>query len=87
MTVSHGPIGLLAKITAIAADGHHAYFDLRDGKTGSFSDPNSVYSVGDVILIAGDNDTHPISITRAPTSAWPDNAWVGIVRYIFQTSP
>ena len=80
MSITSGPVGLLAKITATSEDGHRAHFDLRDGKTGSFSDPHSAYSVGDVVLISGHLDDDPVQITKAPSSAWPDALWVGVVK-------
>ncbi len=83
MSITSGPVGLLAKVTATSQAGHRVHFDLRDGKTGSFSDPHSTYSVGDVVLISGDLDDadgDPVKIAKAPSSAWPDALWVGVVK-------
>ena len=80
MSIEFGPSGLLAKITAISEDGRRVYFDLRDGKTGSFHDVDQAYSVGDVLLMTGDIDNNHVEITKVPSTAWPDALWVGIVK-------
>lgn len=79
MSTELGPFGLLAKITAISEDGR-CYFDLRDGKTGSFHSADQVCSVGDVLLMTGDIDNNHAEITKVPSSAWPDAMWIGIVK-------
>ena len=80
MTITRGPVGNLAKITATAESGHRAHFDLRDGKTGFFSDTSSVYSVGDVVLITDETADDPPRIAKVPRAAWPDALWVGVVK-------
>ena len=80
MNIEFGPSGLLAKITAINEDGRRVYFDLRDGKTGSFHYVDQAYSVGDVLLMTGDIDNNHVEISKVPSTAWPDALWVGIVK-------
>ena len=69
MSIKLGPSGLLVKITATSEDGRRVYFDLRDGKTGSFHDVDQAYSVGDVLLITGDIDNNNVEITKVPSTA------------------
>ena len=80
MIIELGPSGLLAKVTAISDDGRSVYFDLRNGKTGSLDNVDQEYSVGDVLLITGDIDNNRVEIKKVPSSAWPDELWVGIVK-------
>ena len=80
MAIELEPTGLLAKVTAISDDDRCVYFDLRNGKTGSFQNVDHEYSVGDVLLITGDIDNNHAEIKKVPTSAWPDELWVGIVK-------
>ena len=80
MTIELEPTGLLAKVTAISDDGRCVFFDLRNGKTGSFENVGQEYSVGDVLLITGDIDNNRAEIKKVPSSAWPDELWVGIVK-------
>ena len=80
MTIDLGPSGILAKVTAISGDGNSVYFDLRNGKTGSLSNVDQEYLIGDVLLITGDIDNNDVDIEKVPGSAWPDDLWVGIVK-------
>ena len=80
MTIELEPTGILAKVTAISDDGRCVYFDLRNGKTGSFGNVNQEYSVGDVLLITGDIDNNRAEIKKVSRSAWPDELWVWIVK-------
>lgn len=78
MTVELGPTGQLAKVTAISDNGCSVFFDLRNGKTGSFYHEDHGFVVGDVILITGDGDSQRVD--KLPSSAWPDELWVGVVK-------
>ncbi len=80
MTIELGPSGLLAKVLAISDDGRSVYFDLRNGKAGSIDNVDQEYSVGDVLLITDDIDNEHTEIKKVPSSAWPDELWVGIVK-------
>ena len=80
MRIDLGPSGILARVTAISGDGNSVYFDLRNGKTGSFSNVDQEYLIGDVLLITGDIDKKDVNIEKVPGSAWPDDLWVGIVK-------
>ena len=80
MTIELGPSGILAKVTAISDDGNSVYFDLRNGKTGSLDNVDQEYFTGDVLLITGDIENNQVEIKKVPSSAWPDDLWVGIVK-------
>ena len=80
MSIELGPSGLLVKITAISEEDRSIYFDLRDGKTGSFHNVDQAYSVGDVLLMTGDIDNNNVEIKKVPNSVWPNALWVGIVK-------
>ena len=75
-----GPSGILAKVTAISDDANSVYFDLRNGKTGSLDNVDQEYFIGDVLLITGDIENNQVGIKKVPSSAWPDDLWVGIVK-------
>ena len=79
MSVELGPTGILAKVTAIAEDGRTLWFDLRNGHSGTITDPDPSLLVGDVLLVIGDADTGR-SVQRVPDTAWPAEHWVGIVK-------
>lgn len=78
MDVTFGPTGQLAKVTAISDDRSKVFFDLRNGLTGSLESDYQDFFIGDVLLIPNDPDSQ--SVERIPTSAWPDEFWVGIVK-------
>ena len=80
MTIDLGPSGILAKVTSISDEGNSVYFDLRNGKTGSLNNVDQEYLIGDVLLITGDIDNNRVEIEKVPSSTWPDNLWVGIVK-------
>ena len=80
MTIDLGPSGTLAKVTAISDEGNSVYFDLRNGKTGSLNNVDQEYLIGDVLLITGDIDNNRVEIEKVPSSTWPDDLWVGIVK-------
>ena len=78
MTVELGPTGQLAKVKAISDHGCRVFFDLRDGKTGSFDAEDHAFVVGDVLLIVNDGVNQ--SVDKVPSNAWPDELWVGVVK-------
>ncbi len=79
MAIELGEAGVLAKVTALSGDGR-IYFDLRNGNTGWFDDAASDrYSVGDVLLLVSDADGTQ-RFEPAPSSAWPDDTWIGVVK-------
>ena len=80
MTIEFGPAGILAKVTAISGDGNSVYFDLRNGKSGSLDNVDQEYFIGEVLLITGDIERNQVEIKKVPSSAWPDDLWVGIVK-------
>ena len=80
MTIDLGPSGILAKVTAISGAGNSVYFDLRNGKSGSLNNVDQEYLIGDVLLITGDIDNNRGEIEKVPSSCWPDDLWVGIVK-------
>ena len=80
MTIDLGPSGILAKVTAISDEGNSVYFDLRNGKTSSLNNVDQEYLIGDVLLITGHIDNNRVEIEKVPSSTWPDDLWVGIVK-------
>ena len=82
MTIELGPMGLLAKVTAISDDGHRAFLVFRDGNTGWFDQVDQEYVVGDVLLITGEVDHRRAE--KVPSKAWPEELWVGIVKIKLQ---
>ena len=84
MTYDSEGAGVLAKVTAISDDGYSVYFDLRNGSTGYIDDVDQEFSVGDVLLITLDKENNRYDFEEAPSSAWPDAFWVGIVRLKLQ---
>ncbi len=84
MTYDLEGAGVLAKVTAISDDGYSVYFDFRNGNTGYFDDVDQELSVGDVLLITHDKENNRYDFEEAPSSAWPEALWVGIVRLKLQ---
>ena len=80
MTTELGASGILAKVTAISGDGNSVYFDLRNGKTGSLDNVDQEYFIGEVLLITGDIEHNQVEIKKVPSSAWPDDLWVEVVK-------
>ena len=81
MIIKLGSTGQLAKVRAIEIHDYRVYFDFQNGTTGSFSQINqadSQWAVGDVLLITGDGDNRQVE--KVPSSTWPDEFWVGIVK-------
>ena len=78
MAIQLGPIGQLAKVTAIDDDGNRVCFDLRNGNSGWLDQVDQAHNVGDVLLITG--DAHEPRVERMPSDAWPDALWVGVVK-------
>lgn len=75
-----GPFGTLAKVTVVNNDRNSVIIDLRNGNTGSIDNVDREYSVGDVILITGDIDNNNVEVKKVPSSAWPEDLWIGIVK-------
>ena len=80
MSVEFGPTGILAKVTAVAEDGQTVCFDLRNGNSGTITNSDQGFSVGDVLLVIGDASTGWSGVQKVPAEAWPDAQWVGIVK-------
>ena len=81
MTIELGLTGLLAKITAIKKiddEGYRVFFVFRNGNTAWFDQVDREHEVGDVILIAGEVGNQRAE--KVPSSAWPEELWVGIVK-------
>ena len=83
MSMQLGPIGQIAKVTAVSEDGRRVYFDLRNGLSGWLDQGGGEYDivdydVGDVLLLVTE-DGHQRA-EKLPSSAWPDQLWIGVVR-------
>ena len=81
MSVKVGTVGQLARVIDISDNGHTAFFELRNGNTGSLTNTVESFSIGDVLIISGDlkNNTE-ISLEKALPTTWPDYLWIGIVK-------
>ena len=76
-----GPEGILGRVTATCDEGFSGCIDLRSGKTATFQNVTEALDVGDIVLISGDPETgEAIALERVPSSAWPNEFWVGIVK-------
>ena len=79
MTIELGSTGQLAKVIAVSEDGGRVYFDLRNGNTGWFDNPDRVCGAGDILLLTTDEYGNQ-RVERMPSNAWPDQMLIGIVR-------
>ena len=80
MTAELSPSGVLVKVTALSDGGRRVHFDLRNGQSGFLDSAEEAYSVGDVLLVTGGIDSNPTKVQRVPSSTWPDELWVGVVK-------
>ena len=78
MSIQLGPNGQLAKVTAVSEDGGRVHFDLRSGLSGWMDQSDGEFEVGDVLLLVSEDGRQRAE--RIPSSAWPDQLWVGVVR-------
>ena len=78
MSIQIGSTGQLAKVTAVSEDGGRVYFDLRSGFCGWLDQVDLEYEIGDVLLLVNEDGRQRVE--RLPSSAWPDQLWVGVVR-------
>lgn len=84
MTYDLEGVGILAKVTAISDDGYSVYFDFRNGTTGYMDNVDQELSVGDVLLITQDKENNRYDFEEAPSNAWPEANWVGVVKLKLQ---
>ena len=70
--------GHTVKVTAVSEDGCRVCFDFRNGSSSYFDQHDSVYEVGDVLLLFEEDGFQRVE--KLPRSAWPDQLWVGVVR-------
>ncbi len=81
MSIEIESVGQLARVTAISNGGHTAFFELRNGNTGSLTNSPEYYAIGDVLIISGDIENNiDVSVAKAPPATWPNYLWVGIVK-------
>ena len=78
MSIRLGPTGQFAKVTAVSEDGCRVFLDYRNGMSGWFEQPGRDYDTGDVLLLFSDDGRQQAE--KMPSSAWPDQLWVGVVR-------
>ena len=83
MSIQLGSIGQIAKVTSVSEDGCRIFFDLRNGLSGwldQLGPKHEVmqYDIGDVILLVTEDGRYRVE--KLPTSAWPDQLWIGVVR-------
>ena len=76
-----GPKGQLVKVVDVEEvyDGIcRVHFEYRNGNVGSFDQPATNFSSGDVLLLA--TIENGIAPHLVPSSVWPDNLWLGVVK-------
>ena len=78
MSIQIGSTGQLAKVTAVSEDGGRVHFDLRSGFSGWLDQVDLEYEIGDVLLLVNEDGRQRAE--KLPSSAWPDQLWVGVVR-------
>ena len=78
MSIQIGSTGQLAKVTAVSEDGGRVHFDLRSGFSGWLDQVDLKYEIGDVLLLVNEDGRQRAE--KLPSSAWPDQLWVGVVR-------
>ena len=78
MSIQIGSKGQLAKVTAVSEDGGRVHFDLRSGFSGWLDQVDLEYEIGDVLLLVNEDGRQRAE--KLPSSAWPDQLWVGVVR-------
>ena len=78
MSIQLGSTGQIAKVTAVSEDGRRVFFDLRNGLSGWFDQQDMKYDIGDVLLLV--NEDGGQRAETLPSSAWPDQLWIGVVR-------
>lgn len=77
MDVNLGQQGTIARVSFVSQDRRTAYFDTRNGNTGSITSEQPLdLSLGDVILISNDGK----SGEKLDPEVWPDDSWVGVVK-------
>ena len=79
VSIQPGPIGQLAKVTAVSEEGGRFYFELRNGNAGWHDNPSREYVVGDILLLTSDHFGNQ-RVEQMPNSTWPDQLLIGIVR-------
>ena len=78
MSIQIGSTGQLAKVIAVSEDGGRVHFDLRSGFSGWLDQIDLEYEIGDVLLLVNEDGRQRAE--KLPSSAWPDQLWVGVVR-------
>ena len=78
MSIELGPTGQLAKVSNVSEDGCRVFIDFRNGTAGWFDQQYGDYATGDVLLVV--NEEGGQRAEKLPSSAWPDQLWVGVVR-------
>ena len=78
MSIELGPTGQIAKVTAVSEDGCRVFIDLRNGTSGWFDQQYGDYDTGDILLVVNEDGRQRAE--KLPSSAWPDQLWIGVVR-------
>ena len=78
MSIELGPTGQLAKVSNVSEDGCRVFIDFRNGTAGWFDQQYGDYATGDVLLVV--NEEGRQRAEKLPSSACPDQLWVGVVR-------
>ena len=78
MEIKMGTEGRVAKVTSISEDDYRVYIEYRNGTTTWFEQSETILGQGDIIFMSTTEDA--TTVTKMPSSAWPDYLWVGIVK-------
>ncbi len=78
MSIQLGPTGQIARVTAVSEDRCRVFLDFRNGLSGWFDQQGVDYHIGDVLLAINEDGRQRAEFL--PTSAWPDQLWVGVVK-------
>lgn len=78
MSIELGPAGHKVKVIAVSEDGCRVFIEYRNGVTGWFDEQDSEFVKGDVLLLLDENGLQRAE--KLPSSVWPDQLWVGVVR-------
>lgn len=73
--MNFGPIGSLAKVTAI--EDQCVFFELKNGNHGTITNPREPYQVGDILHFTDENGYTNVEIW--PRATWPEETWMGTV--------
>ncbi len=78
MSIQIRSAGHIVKVTNVSEDGCRVLFEFQNGVSGSFDHQDGEFEIGDILLLVEENGLQRVE--ELPSSAWPDQRWVGVVR-------